>query len=426
MTKSRRLLAAGFAAALGIAGVAVGTGSASASSGGGVCEGIDIASLAGSVPAGSEPTGTEAAGTAPAGTEPAGTAPAATEPAATEPAGTEPAGTAPAGTEPAGTATEAEGTTAGSAVEGAVNVALLFDVTGRGDRSFNDAAAAGLDQAVTDFGVNPTESTPGGEGDRAERLAAAAEDGNQLVIAVGFLWTDTVTQGAAAYPDTHFAIVDSVVEADNVSNLVFAEHQGSFLVGAAAALESDDGHIGFVGGVENALIQRFEAGYVAGAQCINPDIQVDIEYISDDPAIGFNDPARGQEIGAAMYENGADVVYAAAGASGLGTLQATSEAGEAGDVWFIGVDSDQYQLVDPALQPYVLTSMLKRVDVAVHSVIEAEVNGEFAAGVQTFDLSVDGVGYATSGGFVDQYAPTLEGLKALVVDGTITVPDAPA
>jgi len=368
----------------------------------------------------SEPMGTDAMSSEPMGTDAMSSEPMGSDAMGTDAMGSEPMGTDAAGTEPEGT-----GITEGSAVEGEVNVALLFDVTGRGDKSFNDSAAAGLDQAVTDFGVNPTESTPGGEGDRAERLAAAAEDGNQLVIAVGFLWTDTVTQAAPTYPDTDFAIVDSVVEADNVANLVFAEEQGSFLVGAAAALESDDGHIGFVGGATIPLIQKFEAGYVAGAQCINPDIEVEVEYISDDPNIGFNDPTRGGEIGAAMYEAGADVVYAAAGASGAGVLEATADAGDAGDVWNIGVDSDLYEQVDADLQPYVLTSMLKRVDVAVRTVIEAEVNGEFAGGVQVFDLSVDGVGYSTSGGFVDGYAPTLEGLKALIVDGTIAVPTEP-
>ena len=230
-------------------------------------------------------------------------------------AGTEPAGTAPAGTAPAGSAP------AGTTADGDVTVALMFDVTGRGDKSFNDAAAAGLDRAVADFGIVPTESPPQGGDDRAERVAAAAEGGNQLVIATGFLWTDTITQAAAAYPDTHFLLIDSVVEAPNVANITFAEEQGSFLVGVAAALQSESGQLGFVGGVPNELIKKFEAGFVAGAQCVNPDAEVLVEYISDDPQIGFNDPARGKEIAAAMYENGAEIVYAAAGASTPGVAR---------------------------------------------------------------------------------------------------------
>ncbi len=390
------MLAAGFAAALGIAGVTIGSGSLSASTGGGICEGIDLGAIAGTAPA-----GTDAAGTAPAGTEPAGT-----EPAGTEPAGTEPAGTGAAGGD-------------------GVPVALMFDVTGRGDKSFNDAAAAGLDRAAAELPIVPTESPPQSADDRAERVAAAAEGGNQLVMAIGFLWLDTITQASAAYPDTHFLLIDAVVEAENVHNIVFAEEQGSFLVGVAAALQSESGQLGFVGGVPNELIQKFEAGFTAGAQCVNPDAEVLVEYVSDDPQIGFNDPARGKEIGAAMYEAGVDIVYAAAGPTGTGVLEATSEAGEPGEVWTIGVDSDLYQQVDADLQPYVLTSMLKRVDLAVYNTIASEVDGTFAPGIETYDLSVDGVGYSTSGGFIDEYVPTIDGLAALIADGTIVVPTAP-
>jgi basic membrane protein A len=245
------------------------------------------------------------------------------------------------------------------------------------------------------------------------------------VIATGFLWTDTITQAAAAYPDTHFLLIDSVVESPNVANITFAEEQGSFLVGVAAGLQSESGELGFVGGVPNDLIKKFEAGFVAGAQCVNPDANVRVEYISDDPAVGFNDPARGREIAAAMYEDGAEIVYGAAGASTPGVLEATAAAGEAGSVWTVGVDSDLYQQVDADLQPYVLTSMIKRVDNAVYNTIEKEVNGEFAPGVETYDLSVEGVGYSTSGGFIDAYVPTIEALKAMIIDGSIVVPTAP-
>lgn len=370
-----------FAAVLAAAGLSIAGAPAGAAGSGGLCEGLDLTGSSADAP---DSTGAEA-------------------------------------DEPAGSEAPSEGAEAGSGA----GIALLFDVTGRGDRSFNDAAAAGLDAASEAFDITASESTPSGDGDRAERLAAAAEGGNDLVVAVGFLWTDAVAQGAAAYPDTNFAIIDSVVDAENVANLVFAEHEGSFLVGAAAALASETGVVGFVGGVPISLIQRFEAGYTAGAKCINPDIEVLVEYVSDDPAIGFNDATRGKELAGAMFEAGADVVYAAAGGSGLGVLEATAEAGEPGEVWNIGVDSDWYLTADEALQPYLLTSMLKRVDVATFSVIEDQVNGEFAGGVQVFDLSVDGVGYSTSGGFVDEYVPTLEALKAYVVDGTITVPDVP-
>ena len=203
---------------------------------------------------------------------------------ATEPAGTEPAGTAAAGTAAEG----GDGTT----------VALMFDVTGRGDKSFNDAAASGLDQAVAEFGdaLVPTESPPQSADDRAERVTAAAEAGNQLVIATGFLWTDTIAQASAAFADTHFLLIDGSppIEAPNVKNIVFAEEQGSFLVGVAAALQADGGQLGFIGGIPNELILKFEAGFVAGAQCVNPDAEVLVEYISDDPADRLQRPRSRQ------------------------------------------------------------------------------------------------------------------------------------
>jgi basic membrane protein A len=343
----------------------------------------------------------------PAATEPAGTEPAGTEPAATEPAGTEPAATEPAPTED-------------------LNVGLLFDVTGRGDKSFNDAAAAGLDQAVDEFGVVASESTPTGDADRAERLQGLIDQGNGLVIGVGFLWGDAITAGAEANPDTNFAIIDSVVDLPNVASLVFAEEQGSFLVGAAAALKSKTGTVGFIGGVENDLIKKFEAGFAAGAKAVNPDIEILVNYITQPPDFsGFNDPAKGKEIAASQYAAGADVIYSAAGGSGLGAFEAAREAGDPGEVWAIGVDSDQYNLVSPELQPYILTSMLKKVDVAVYETVKAYAEGSFKAGVQVFDLAASGVGYSTSGGFVDDIADQLDAFAEQIVNGDIEVPTAP-
>ena len=205
-----------------------------------------------------------------------------------------------------------------------------------------------------------------------------------------------------------------------------AEEQGSFLVGAAAALKTQSDHIGFIGGVETELILKFEAGFTAGAKAVNPDIVVDVAYLTQPPDFtGFNAPDKAKEVAAGMYEAGADVIYSAAGGSGLGAFQAAADAGAPGEVWAIGVDSDQYNLVDAALQPYILTSMLKRVDVAVFETTKAYAEGNFAAGVQTFDLSVDGVGYSTTGGFIDDIVPQLEDYKAQIIAGEITVPTAP-
>jgi len=331
---------------------------------------------------------------------------------------------APEGTE-APAATDAPDSTDAMA-EGDCAVGVVYDITGRGDRSFNDAAGAGLDQAVAELGATGSESTPTGDGDRAERVQGLVDEGNGLVVGVGFLFGDAITEAAANNPDTTFAIVDSVVEADNVASLVFAEEQGSFLVGAAAALKTQTGTIGFIGGVENDLIKKFEAGYAAGAQAVNPDIEILVNYISQPPDFsGFSDPARGKEIAASQYEAGADIIYSAAGGSGLGAFEAAAEAGAPGDVWAIGVDSDQYNLVSEELQPYILTSMLKKVDVATFETIKVFCEGGAAGGVQVFDLSVDGVGYSTTGGFVDDITADLDAFKEQIISGEIEVPTAP-
>ncbi len=307
----------------------------------------------------------------------------------------------------------------------AASVGLLFDVTGKGDKSYNDAAAAGLEQAVTEFGVVPSESTPTGDGDRAERMNLVIDDGNGLVIGVGFLWGDALTAGAAENPDTSFAIIDSVIDAPNVASLVFAENEGSFLVGVAAGLKTTSNKVGFIGGVENDLIKNFQVGFEAGVAAANPDAEVLVQYISQPPDFtGFNDPTKGKEIAAAMYADGADIVYSAAGGSGLGAFEAAAEAGAPGDVWAIGVDSDQYNLVSAELQPYILTSMLKKVDVAVYETIKAFNEGSFAAGVQVFNLASDGVGYSKSGGFVDDIADQIDGYADQIISGDIKVPSA--
>jgi basic membrane protein A and related proteins len=321
-----------------------------------------------------------------------------------------------------------------------MTVGLLFDITGRGDKSFNDSAAEGLDQAVEDFGIVASESTPTGDSDRADRLNLLVSEGNGLVIGVGFLWTDSVVAGATANPDTLFGLVDAVPQDNNgtpddfsddkdlpnAAGLVFAEEQGSFLVGAAAALKSESGKLGFVGGVETDLIKKFEAGFIAGAEHINPDIEILSQYVSQPPDFnGFNDSAKGKEIAAAMYADGADVVYHAAGATGLGVFEAAKEAGEPGSVWAIGVDSDQYNQVSADLQPYILTSMLKRVNVAVYETIKDYVEGNFQPGARVFDLEADGVGYSTTGGFVDDIAAELDGYAEQIISGEIEVPTSP-
>ena len=265
---------------------------------------------------------------------------------------------------------------------------MAYDVGGRGDQSFNDSAAAGLDKAKKDFGLKADESeaTDGeAESAREERLVTFAEAGYDPIIAIGFAYAEAVGKVAAEYPDTHFAIIDDSTLADvpNVASLVFAEEQGSFLVGAAAALKSTAGHIGFVGGVQVPLIEKFQAGYEAGAKAVNPDVKIDVTYLTQPPDFsGFGDPAKGKTAAQGMYDNGADIVYHAAGGSGGGVFEAAKDAGKLA----IGVDSDQYNTADPSVQSVIMTSMLKNVDVAVYNYLKSVVGGTFPTGVNTYDL----------------------------------------
>ena len=316
-------------------------------------------------------------------------------------------------------------------------VALVFDIGGRGDQSFNDSAAAGFDRALVDYGFEPQELQANTAGDdRDELLDLAAAQGATLVIGNGFLFEDAIEGNAEAYPETLFAVVDTSItdenfapyDLPNVAELTFAEHEGSFLIGAAAALKSTSGVVGFIGGVEIPLIQKFEAGFIAGAKEINPDIEIITNYLTQPPDFtGFTDPAKGREAANAMYDGGADVVYHAAGGSGAGLFEAAGEkSDEQGThLWAIGVDSDQYLTADAALQEHILTSMLKRVDIAVETTIANVVNDTFVFGDQVFDLSVDGVGFSTTGGFVDDIADQLNDLKQQIIDGAIEVPTAP-
>ena len=306
-----------------------------------------------------------------------------------------------------------------------VSVGLVYDIGGRGDGSFNDAAAAGLDRAKEELGADTSESSANEDGtNREELLALQADEGKDVVIGVGFLFADPMTMVASEYPETYFAIVDSVVDAPNVAGLTFAEEQGSFLVGVAAALKTESNRVGFLGGVDMPLIHAFEAGFVAGVMAVDPSIEIVSQYITQPPDFaGFNDPAAGKVVSQTMYESGADIIYHAAGGSGNGTFQAAKDFSEAGGskVWAIGVDSDQYNTAGEELRPYILTSMLKRVDVAVFNTIKAVQDGMFQGGPQTFDLSVDGVGYSTSGGFVDDIAGQLEEWKSRIVSGEVVV-----
>lgn len=306
-----------------------------------------------------------------------------------------------------------------------LRVGMVLDIGGVDDDSFNEAANTGLQAAAEDFGVEVNFLEPNEDGsNRADLLRQLATEDYDLVIGVGFLFAEAMGPLADEFPDVSFAIIDDAsLTQSNVTPLVFAEEQGSFLVGAAAALASGTGNIGFIGGVETELIQKFEAGFVAGVAEINPDATVDVRYITQPPDFnGFADPASARTIADDMYDNDIDVVYHAAGGSGTGLF----ESAVAADRLAIGVDSDQYQQVEADAQPCILTSMLKRVDVAVYTAIQNLINDELVGGEPlTFDLENDGVGYATDGGQLDEDVEQLDGLKEEIISGGIEVPTTP-
>ena len=310
-----------------------------------------------------------------------------------------------------------------------LKIGMAYDIGGRGDKSFNDSAAVGLDKAKTEMGIKPdnvrelSARSNETDTDRATRLELLAKGGFNPIIAVGFAYAKALGQVAPKYPDVKFGIVDAVaadVKGPNITNLIFAEEQGSYLVGAAAALKSTTGTVGFVGGCSVPLIAKFEAGFKAGAEKAKAGTKVVTKYLStpQQGCTGFNDPSAGSEAAKGMYDGGADVVYQAAGGSGTGVFQAAKAAKKLA----IGVDSDQYQTADPAVKDVIITSMLKRVDVAVFAFLKDAQEGSLKAGEEVFDLAAEGVSYSTSGGKIDDIKPQLEELKKQIVDGTIKVP----
>jgi basic membrane protein A len=304
-----------------------------------------------------------------------------------------------------------------------VRVGLVFDIGGKGDKSFNDAADAGLVKAQRELGVQIKELSPNTGGtDREELLRLLASSGYNPVIGVGFSFGDSMKKIAKQFPQTNFAIIDSVVPEPNVASLTFAAEQASYLVGAVAAYKSKTHHVGYIGGVNVPLLQAFQAGFDAGAKKADPSVQIEDKYLTNPPDFsGFNSPDKGKEAANGMYDKGADVVYAAAGGSGNGVFQAAKAKGKLA----IGVDSDQYLSAAPAVKDVIISSALKRVDVAVFDFIKAFVGGNKLTGEQKFDLKNNGVGYATSGGKIDDIKKKIDALKQQIISGQIQVPTKP-
>lgn len=318
------------------------------------------------------------------------------------------------------------------AQEPALKTAMVTDTGGLGDKSFNDLAYEGLKRAKEELGVDIEVLESAEITDYESNIDQLANAGYSPIFAVGFLMTDTVKKMAPQYPDTLFGGVDEFFEEpipENVVGLNFKEEEGSYLAGVVAGLATkekfdeklnDKNVIGFVGGMDTPLIQKFEAGYAAGAKSVNPDVKVIALYTGS-----FTDQAKGKELGLSLIEQGADVIYAAAGGCGTGTIEACQEKG----ALFIGVDADQYFTV-PGSGDVMLTSMMKRIDNAVYMTIEDVLNDKFAGGTnQVFGLKEGGVELAPFHDFESKVPQTIKDAvdkaKEDIISGTVTVPTTP-
>ena len=296
--------------------------------------------------------------------------------------------------------------------------AIIFDMGGKFDKSFNEAAYHGAERFKDEAGIEYLEFEVTNESQRDQALTRMARRGASVVVAVGFSFSTPLEQIAQEYPDTKFTIIDSVVEQPNVQSVVFKEHEGSFLVGMAAALASKTGKVGFVGGMDIPLIRNFAHGYQQGVKHVDPDAEVFVNMTGTTPA-AWNDPAKGAELAQSQFDRGADVVYAAAGGTGLGVLQAAADSGKLS----IGVDSNQNYLHPGS----VLTSMLKRVDVAVYNAFKTALEGSWQPGVNNLGLAEEGVGYALDENNRElisaEIEKQLEDARAKIISGELAVSD---
>ena len=296
--------------------------------------------------------------------------------------------------------------------------AVLFDLGGKFDKSFNEAAFNGAEKWKTESGKAYMEFELQNSDQREQALRKFVEGGANPVVAVGFMNGDVITKLAEEFPKTNFVIVDMVVDKPNVRSVVFKEQEGSYLVGVLAALASKTGKAGFVGGMDIPLISKFGCGYVGGFKSVKADGEVFMNMTGDTPA-AWNDPVKGGELAKSQFDRGADVVYAAAGQTGLGVLQAAKDGGKLS----IGVDSNQNGIHPGS----VLTSMVKRVDVAVYNGFADAQAGKFTGGILALGLKEGGVDYALDDNnkalVTDEMKAAVEKAKADIIAGTVSVHD---
>ncbi|MCC0028988.1 MAG: BMP family ABC transporter substrate-binding protein [Brucellaceae bacterium] len=295
--------------------------------------------------------------------------------------------------------------------------AIIYDLGGKFDKSFNEAAFNGAEKFKEETGIAYREFEIQNDAQREQALRKFAQDGNSPIVVTGFSFAPAIETVAKEFPDTKFGIIDMVVDAPNVRSIVFKEHEGSYLVGVMAAKASQSGKAGFVGGMDIPLIRKFACGYVGGfKESGGTDV---IQNMTGDTPAAWNDPVKGGEIAKSQMDQGADVIYAAAGGTGVGVLQAAADAGKLG----IGVDSNQN-----GLQPgKVLTSMLKRVDVAVYDSFVAGKDGSFQSGINVLGLKEGGVDYAMDDNnkslVSEDMMKAVEDAKAKIIAGEIEVHD---
>ncbi|KEO53159.1 BMP family lipoprotein [Thioclava indica] len=294
--------------------------------------------------------------------------------------------------------------------------AIIYDLGGKFDKSFNEAAFHGAKRWADETGGKYKELEMQSEAQREQALRKLAESGANPIVMTGFAFGDTLNQVAPDYPDTKFAIIDMVVDQPNVESVVFKEEQGSYLVGLMAGMASKTGTVGFVGGMDIPLIRKFACGYVQGVKAANPDAKV-IQNMTGTTPAAWNDPVKGGEIAKAQISQGADVIYAAAGGTGIGVLQAAAD----GNILSIGVDSNQNYL-HPGK---VLTSMLKRVDTAVYNIFKE--GTDIKPGIKVMGLGDDGVGVALDDNNKALVTPEMlkavDQAKADIISGKVQVHD---
>jgi len=294
--------------------------------------------------------------------------------------------------------------------------AIIYDLGGKFDKSFNEAAFAGATQWATETGGTFKELEMQSEAQREQALRRLAESGANPVVMTGFAFGDVLAQVAPDFPDTRFAIIDMVVDQPNVKSVVFAEHEGSYLVGLLAGMASKSGTVGFIGGMDIPLIRKFGCGYAQGVLAANPAARVILNMTGSDPT-AWNNPVKGGELAKSQKSQGADVIYAAAGGTGIGVLQAAADEG----ILSIGVDSNQNYLHPGS----VLTSMLKRVDVAVYNAFKE--GTDLVPGFNNLDLKAEGVGYALDDNNAALITPDMQAAvdaaSAKIISGELVVHD---